>query len=347
MGAKGIDIFRVYQSVWSWQQVAADDVEFCWIKATHGLGIATFNADRNYAPAPADPTVEGARSVGIAPGLYHWGKGNDPEDEADVFAGEVIRLGCRGPGTLPPALDAEDASIGPTWAARRAWCIAFLKRLQERIGQQRVAIYMNASWAAALRPDQWDIPGLIIWIAAYGANTGQRSTRAVTDLYDGRADVQQFTSLGLHLVDGITSNGLDVNEADTALEVLLEGDDEMTDVAAYNGTGRMIRDAADAAGAGPGENGRDNFDALTKLIQIGAYNAIASVLKDIKSGAAPDLAAIVQSFDSPDQLVLDPESLQTVLAKVSPELLAVVANAVNDEADRRRRDDDPETGPRS
>jgi hypothetical protein len=225
VGAKGIDIFRVYQNVTSWEQVRGSDVGYCWIKATDGLKIATFNADRNWAPAPADPTVAGARSVGIAPGLYHWGKGNDPENEADVFAGEVIRLGCRGTGALPPALDAEDSAIGPTWAARRTWCIAFLRRLQERVGQERVAIYMNASWAQALRPDQWDIPGLIIWIAAYGSNNGARSVRAITSLYTGRYDVQQFTSLGVHLVAGIRSNGLDVNESDIPLDQLLGGDD--------------------------------------------------------------------------------------------------------------------------
>ena len=225
MGAKGIDVFRVYQNVYDWPLVRDSGVEFCWIKATHGLGVATYNADHNWAPAPADPTVAGARSVDIAPGLYHWGKGNNPEDEADVYADEVIRLGCHGDGVLPPALDAEDDAIGPTWDARRDWCIRFLRRLQQRIGQQRVAIYMNAFWAQQLRPHEWDIPGLVIWIAAYGSNNGDRSISAVTAMYTGRVDVHQFTSLGLHLVDGISSNGLDVNEADIPLDQLLGGDD--------------------------------------------------------------------------------------------------------------------------
>jgi GH25 family lysozyme M1 (1,4-beta-N-acetylmuramidase) len=222
--AKGIDIFRVYETVTDWSQVRDSGVEFCWAKASDGLRIA-FDNDPNRTPRPADPTVAGTRSVGIAPGLYHWGKGNAPEDEADFFAAEVIRLGCRGDGALPPALDAEDAAIGVTWAARRDWCIRFLRRLQERIGQDRVAVYMSASWAAALRPDQWDIPGLVLWIAAYGSNNGTRSIWAITQLYDGRVDVHQYTSLGVHLVDGITAQGLDVNESNIPLDQLLGGDD--------------------------------------------------------------------------------------------------------------------------
>lgn len=224
-GAKGIDVFRVYQNVYDWAAVKRSGVDYCWIKATDGLGVATFNADKNWAPAPADPTVHGARSVGIAEGLYHWGTGKDPKAEAAVFAGEVIRLGCLGEGKLPPALDAEDDRIGATWDIRRAWCIAFLRELQRLLDQERVCIYMSASWAQALRPDLWDIPGLVIWIAAYGTNNGSRSRSAVTQFYKGPYDVQQYTSLGVHLVDGIESQGLDVNEADTPLDELLGGSD--------------------------------------------------------------------------------------------------------------------------
>lgn len=302
MGAKGIDIFRVYQNVTDWLKVKQSGVEYCWIKATHGLGIATYNADRKWAPAPADPTVAGARSVGIAPGLYHWGKGNDPEDEADLFAGEVVRLGCRGPGTLPPALDAEDSALGPSWAARRAWCIAFLKRLQERIGQQRVAIYMNASWAQALRPDKWDIPGLVIWIAAYGSNTGARSTRAITDLYDGRYDVQQFTSLGLHLVGGIESQGLDVNEADTPLDHILGGDDMQLN--------ELINFRPDLGGAP-----RNLWDGIAQLLSnqaatnaaLAATHAmIAAIAKNpdiTREALAEDMrAAVKESMPTADQV---------------------------------------------
>lgn len=229
MGDKGIDIFRVYQTVQDWQAVRDSDVLFCWIKATNGNGIATFNADRGYAPAPADPTVEGALSVGIAPGLYHYALGGSPEAQAEVFAREVNRLGCKGPGYLPPALDAEELAIGPTWAARREWCIRFLLRLRELVKQDRVAIYMNASWAANTRPDQWDIPGLVIWVAAYGPNDGGRHA---IPFYEGRFDVYQFTSQGLRHVRGIRSEGLDVNEANTPLSVLLghtEEDDMFTD----------------------------------------------------------------------------------------------------------------------
>jgi GH25 family lysozyme M1 (1,4-beta-N-acetylmuramidase) len=214
---KGIDVFRIYQNVQDWRAVRNSGVEYCWAKATNGTRVA-FNNDAARTPAPADPTVAGARSVGIAPGLYSYALPGDPIAQADVLANEVIRLGCRGPGTLPPALDLEEPGTESV-----DFAVKFLRRLQERIGQQRVCVYMSASWAQRLRPDTWNVPGLVIWIAAYGSNNGGRHA---VPYYSGRTDVHQFTSLGLHLVPGIQSSGLDVNESNIPLGTLLGGDEE-------------------------------------------------------------------------------------------------------------------------
>ena len=60
----------------------------------------------------------------------------------------------------------------------------------------RPAVYMSASDAGRLRPDQWGIPGLVIWVAAYGGNDGVRRAGDVTRHYTGRVDVHQYTSTG-------------------------------------------------------------------------------------------------------------------------------------------------------
>lgn len=217
---RGIDLFRIYQTVTDWQAVKRAGIAFAWIKATNGTSVARDNSGNL---APADPTVAGARAAGIAPGLYHYALPGDPIRQADVFADEVIRLECLGPGTLPPALDLEEAGIGST-AQRRAFAVAFLRRLQARTGQARVAIYASASWMADLQPEAWGIDGLIIWTAAYGSNDGGRHGSAIASAgYRGRTDVHQYTSAGS--APGVQSEGLDVNESDIPLDQLLGGDD--------------------------------------------------------------------------------------------------------------------------
>jgi len=216
----GLDIFRVYQDVTDWPEVAAAGVRYCWIKATNGDHVATFNAP-SWAPAPADPTVAGCRSVGIAPGLYHFAVPGDPVIQADVFADEVIRLGCFGPGTLPPALDMEDDRFGSDWTAIRTWSITFLRRLRERLGGARVAFYASAFWMANLAPDTWEIDGLLIWCAVYGPNDGVRYEVTRYSPYRGRVDVHQYTSAGS--VPGISSGGLDENHSFLPFDQLVGG----------------------------------------------------------------------------------------------------------------------------
>lgn len=204
----GIDIYERYQDVSNWAAVARHGVRFCWIKASDGG--TTFRTDPNRRP---DALVAGARSVGIAVGLYHYAQFSpSPEAQADVLMGEVRRLGATG---LPPALDLE-SPFSPNSAARD-FAIRFLRRLVDH-HRVRPAVYGNTSMFAGIRPDTWDIPGLVIWAADYGANTGTRNP----DLrpYIGRADVHQYTSKGT--VPGIAGR-VDLNE--TITDALQEGDD--------------------------------------------------------------------------------------------------------------------------
>jgi GH25 family lysozyme M1 (1,4-beta-N-acetylmuramidase) len=188
----GVDIYR-YQTVTDYRALASA-VSYAWVKLTDGTGPAQVRGDKQ---------VNGCKAAGIPVGGYHYAQPGNPVGQAAVFVGELRRLGAI---DLAPALDME-APFSPNATAKDfaiefCWAVATLG--------YRPAVYMSASWAGALRPDQWGIPGLVIWLAAYGTNTGQRNTAALTKHYSGRYDVHQFTSVGR--VTGISGN-VDLNWA--------------------------------------------------------------------------------------------------------------------------------------
>ncbi|WP_156756420.1 glycoside hydrolase family 25 protein [Actinokineospora pegani] len=196
----GIDIYGRYQTVNDWNAVRGAGVEFAWVKGTDGGGPARVRADA---------FVGGAKSVGIPVGLYHFAqKSPSAEAQADVLAGEVRRLGAN---SVAPALDLEDnPGTGLVWAPGEArdFGVRFLNRLRGH-GFGRVAVYSSVSQLKRWDPDNWGIPGLIIWAARYGSNNGANQGLGG---YGGRVDVHQFTSAGQ--VPGIVGL-VDLNEAAT------------------------------------------------------------------------------------------------------------------------------------
>ncbi|MCG8916955.1 glycoside hydrolase family 25 protein [Actinokineospora sp. PR83] len=192
----GIDIYGRYQTVTDWWAVRGAGVRFAWVKASDGGGPALVRADA---------LVAGARSVGIAVGLYHFAqKSPGPEVQAGVLAGEVSRLGARG---VVPALDMEDnAGAGLRWsvAEAREYGTRFLHRLRE-LGYDRTAIYSSVGQLGQWRPEGWGVPELVIWAARYGSNNGSNQGLGG---YSGRVDVHQYTSVGR--VPGI-SGSVDLN----------------------------------------------------------------------------------------------------------------------------------------
>ena len=178
---RGVDIYR-YQTVTSYAELARS-VGFAWVKVTDGNAPAIVRGDAQ---------VGGCRAAGIPVGGYHYAQRGDPVRQARVFIAELKRLNAL---DLAPALDLE-APFAPNAEARN-FGIAFCREIA-RLGY-RPAVYMSASWAGALRPDQWGIPNLVIWIAAYGGNDGRNydariDAGKVRRYYSGRYDVHQHTS---------------------------------------------------------------------------------------------------------------------------------------------------------
>lgn len=203
----GVDIYR-YQTVTDWRAFATF-AKFAWVKLTDGNGRAQVAGDKQ---------VNGCKSVGVPVGGYHYAQPGDPTRQARVFLDEVRRLGA---DDIAPALDLE-APFTPD-ANARSFALSFLREVVRQ--GYRPAVYMSASWAGALRPDRWDIPGLVIWVAAYGSNNGRRDPASVAAHYPGRVDVHQYTSIGR--VPGVRGN-TDLNWALTGVPANRKDDDMPT-----------------------------------------------------------------------------------------------------------------------
>ncbi|MBB4689836.1 glycoside hydrolase family 25 protein [Amycolatopsis jiangsuensis] len=211
--ALGIDIYRRFQTVTSWSAVKAAKVTFVYVKLTDGGGMP--------AGGRGDAEVAGAKSVGIPVGGYHFVQASpSPEAQADVLLGEVRRLSVTG---CAPMLDLEDNPTGSSLpnipdSQKRAFAVRFLNRVAA--AGLRPGVYLNNALAKALRPDTWGVPGLVIWIARYGAKP---------DPAAGRYDIHQYSSSGS--IPGITASGVDLDESYTSNHLTAHTEeDDMADL---------------------------------------------------------------------------------------------------------------------
>ncbi|GLY37741.1 hypothetical protein Amsp01_037650 [Amycolatopsis sp. NBRC 101858] len=180
--ARGTDLHPFYQRGLRWDQVS--DLAFAWVKVSDG-GAPYTRTEGGVTYRP-DTHVAGAKSRGIPVGGYHYAQPTPgPGKQADVLLAEVRRLGATG---VAPMLDLE-APFRPDTAARD-FGTAFCRHVAA--AGVRPAVYLSASFAAALRPDRWDVPDLVIVIARYGA----RPEAPGSGRYPGRYDVHQYTSGG-------------------------------------------------------------------------------------------------------------------------------------------------------
>jgi lysozyme len=180
-----IDVFQKYQVSVNWTQVHAAGVRRVFVKLTNGAATA--------APA-GDGYVNGAHSAGLTVGGYAYALGGDPLAQAEVFAGELLRM----PNALAlaPALDFEDPSLPTSTVAQRTWITTFFTRLRARIPTlTKVLLYSSGSALAAMTAGSIAVPGLqvLIWDAESGPNDG-RVHPAVH--YNGAVAVHQYTSVG-------------------------------------------------------------------------------------------------------------------------------------------------------
>lgn len=287
----GVDLYR-YQTVTSYHELASV-AKFAWVKLTDGTGPAVVRGDGQ---------VNGCRAAGIPVGGYHFAQSGNPEQQAGIFLAECQRVNAL---DIAPALDLE-APFALS-ASTRDFGVRFCQAVA--VAGHRPAVYMTASWAGTLRPDQWNIPGLVIWLAAYGPNDGQRHSTSVTRFYPGRYDVHQYTSVGQ--VPGIRGN-VDVNESLTDIFNRKEDD--------------MFEDA-------------DRADLRAMAWRMNAVQHMQeevadhpSVPESVRGEPVELVTRLIELEEKVAQLSTGGIDLDVLTAKLSP----AVARAVNDELARRQ-----------
>lgn len=291
---RGTDVHPFYQRGLNWK--AAQDLHFVWVKVSDGgAPYSTVQQGVKYVP---DTHVAGAKTAGLPVGGYHYAQLTpSPETQANVLLGEIRRLGATG---VAPMLDLE-APFKPDTAAKN-FGIAFCKRVAA--AGSRPAVYMSASFAAAVRPDTWDVPGLVIVIARYGA----RPEAPGSGQYRGRYDVHQYSSTGT--LPG--SAGLvDLDESYTNSHL------------ASSSTGGFMS----------GFNGDDFANMMWgNVFDANGNRNYAAFVKDMDAkltGLNASLASVAKLITDSDAHPVDADQLATALeGKLLAELVPAVTEAV-------------------
>lgn len=155
---KGIDV-SVYQGSVNWGAVHAAGWEFAVTRIGDGYGgDSTFQT--NWA---------GIKNAGMIRGAYQfWRAANDQVRMSDIVIAAVGRLG---PGDLPVMLDIEGASMqGQSPATIRSQMNIWLSRVEQGTGKKPLIYTGKYAWDPYVQSTAYG--SYLLWIAAYGANTG-------------------------------------------------------------------------------------------------------------------------------------------------------------------------------
>ncbi|HHH27436.1 MAG TPA: hypothetical protein ENK57_03670, partial [Polyangiaceae bacterium] len=182
----GIDVSHWQGSI-DWDAVAASDIQFAFIRVSHGTSTRDREFDRNWSEA---------RRVGMMRGVYQFfSASDDPTAQADLLVTEIG--GALEPGDLPPVLDVEGMSLdGQPRATVIANMRTWIARIQDRLGVVPIIYSAKYFWQDQLGdPDFTEHP---LWVAHYGVSCPNAPTPWT------RWAFWQYTSTGS--VPGISGN---------------------------------------------------------------------------------------------------------------------------------------------
>ncbi len=198
---RGIDVSH-FQGVINWQKVAASNVAFAYTKATDGIGAQDTFFTSNYA---------GIKSNGILRGAYHFFRPQlDAQAQADSFLHVVKQLE---PGDLPPTLDVEvngNKSASLIVKGVTTWIAA----VEQALGRTPI-IYTNAAFWNSQVGGSSAFAEHPLWIAQYTSRPKPNIPQGFTNY-----TMWQFTSTGVHAVNGINGAGLDLDRFNGTLDDL-------------------------------------------------------------------------------------------------------------------------------
>ena len=155
----GIDVSH-WQGRIHWFKVRKSGIRFAIAKATEGLG----GVDKTYRH-----NAIGARRAGVAFTAYHFARPNggvaNARAQADFFVNTAKLQG----GDLVPALDLERAG-GLGAAALQRWVLAFLKRVEQRLGVKPMIYTSPGFWTGHMANTRTIVKAgyQVLWVAHYG-----------------------------------------------------------------------------------------------------------------------------------------------------------------------------------
>jgi lysozyme len=150
----GIDISH-WQGTIDWDAVAADGVEFAFIKATEGGDYVDPRFAANWA---------GAQRAGVIRGAYHFYR---PQTDAMAQAAHFLSTVQLAQGDLPPVLDVE-VTDGRSAAMIAAGVRTWLQEVERATGHRPI-LYTRASfWTGQMGSGFGGYP---LWVAHYGVSS--------------------------------------------------------------------------------------------------------------------------------------------------------------------------------
>lgn len=152
---KGVDVSR-YQPGTDWEAVKAGGNDFCFIKATEGVGVINPLFKHDW---------EASRAAGMIRGAYHFFRPqHDGRTQANHFLQQV---GGLFPVDLPCVLDIE-VMDGVSADGVRFSIMNFLNQVQS-VTKKVPIIYGSPSFLGALQLDA-SFAGYPLWVANYGVD---------------------------------------------------------------------------------------------------------------------------------------------------------------------------------
>lgn len=150
----GVDV-SVYQGEVDWTALAAQGVDFAFIKATEGSSLQDVRFSENWA---------NAQEAGIRVGAYHFFSYDSPgETQADNFI-DAVPVTC---GALPPVVDIEfygdNLEHPPDNEHVHAILDPLLSRLEEHYGTKPILYVTYRSYDLHLKDGYEDYP---LWVSS-------------------------------------------------------------------------------------------------------------------------------------------------------------------------------------
>jgi len=150
----GIDVSH-YQPSIDWQAVVRAGFQYCFIKATEGIGCV----DRSFARHWQE-----SRKAGLIRGAYHFFRPSDPVSaQAALFVRTIQSLQA---GDLPPVLDLEapeDWAVIPA-QERVPLAIAWLEAVEHDLGAAPI-VYLSPAFANEILANAAPLARYHVWLA--------------------------------------------------------------------------------------------------------------------------------------------------------------------------------------